>query len=255
MYSKIYEFCKVKNKGNCYQNGSEPTPRVKWLLNLLTEMGIEYELDEFEDGDEVVSKNEDIDIPDDVLNKIKSGLKEPTRPERRERREVRPRRRGYNFFDFEFGGERSVNKFYNIVMRGTSGKFVVAHHDIVNPASDNANDNSCSVINAIMTKKNLPSTTVILLDGEECGGIGSRRASQQMLAGNYGNYEWVLNLELTGKGGKYFFMGDYPGPLSNHIKSVLNPPIVRTPFNDAVIFSGHGIDSVVINPIPPLQCK
>jgi hypothetical protein len=42
---------------------------------------------------------------------------------------------------------------------------VVAHHD-VNNKIDNANDNSASVINAIMIKKLLPSINVILLDGE-----------------------------------------------------------------------------------------
>jgi hypothetical protein len=41
---------------------------------------------------------------------------------------------------------------------------VVAHHDV--NKIDNANDNSASVINAIMIKKLLPSINVILLDGE-----------------------------------------------------------------------------------------
>jgi hypothetical protein len=130
---------------------------------------------------------------------------------------------------------------------------VVAHHDIVNPNIDNANDNSASVINAIMIKKLRPEIHVVLLDGEESGGIGSQRISEQINDGYFGQIDWVLNLELTGKGGKYFFIGNYPGRLSNHIKSIFDCPITNTPYNDSVTFRKNGIDSCVINPIPPLN--
>jgi hypothetical protein len=141
---------------------------------------------------------------------------------------------------------------YNLILQGTSNRMVVAHHDVSNPKIDNANDNSASVINAIMIKKLLPTMNVILLDGEEVGGIGSNRASEQINEGKFGEIEWVLNLELSGKGGKHFFIGDYPGPLTNHIKILFDCPIVRTPFNDSVTFRRNGIDSVVINPLPPV---
>ncbi len=141
---------------------------------------------------------------------------------------------------------------YNIILQGTSNRMVVAHHDVNNHNIDNANDNSASVINAIMIKKLLPTMNVILLDGEEFGGIGSNRASQQINEGKFGDIEWVLNLELSGKGGKHFFIGDYPGPLTDHIKTLFDCPIVRTPFNDSVTFRRNGIDSVVINPLPPV---
>ena len=140
---------------------------------------------------------------------------------------------------------------YNIIMRGTSNRMVVAHHDIVNPNIDNANDNSASVINSIMIKKIMPEMNVVILDGEEVGGWGSQRCSELINDGFFGDIEWVLNLELTGKGGKYFFIGDYPGRLTTHIKSIFNCPIVKTPFNDSVTFRRNGIDSCVINPLPP----
>lgn len=141
---------------------------------------------------------------------------------------------------------------YNIIMLGNSNKMVVAHHDINNHNTDNANDNSCSVINAIMVKKLMPNINVVLTDGEEFGGLGAQRTADLILDGYFGNIDWVLNLELTGKGGKYFFIGNYPGELTNTILSKFNCPIVRTPFNDSVIFRKNGIDSVVINPLPPL---
>ena len=194
MYDKIYDFCKVRNIGNIYKNGDEPTPRVVFLMNLLDSEGIDYKLDTF--------KNSDITC-------------------------------------------------YNIIMRGTSNRMVVAHHDIVNPNIDNANDNSASVINSIMIKKIMPEMNVVILDGEEVGGWGSQRCSELINDGFFGDIEWVLNLELTGKGGKYFFIGDYPGRLTTHIKSIFNCPIVKTPFNDSVTFRRNGIDSCVINPLPP----
>ena len=145
------------------------------------------------------------------------------------------------------------NTCYNLILKGDSDRMVVAHHDIVNPNIDNANDNSASVINAIMIKKLMPKINVVLLDGEECGGLGSQRVSDQINNGYFNTIDWVLNLELTGKGGKYFFIGDYPGKLSNHIKSIFDCPITNTPYNDSVTFRKNGIDSVVINPIPPLN--
>ena len=69
-----------------------------------------------------------------------------------------------NLLDKE-GIEYEIDRFpvndttdgFNINLIGNSNQFVVAHHDIVNPKSDNANDNSCSVINAIALKKLIPS--------------------------------------------------------------------------------------------------
>ena len=145
------------------------------------------------------------------------------------------------------------NTCFNLILKGDSDRMVVAHHDIVNPNIDNANDNSASVINAIMIKKLMPHINVVILDGEECGGLGSQRVSDQINEGYFNTIDWVLNLELTGKGGKYFFIGNYPGKLSDHIKSIFDCPITNTPYNDSVTFRKNGIDSVVINPIPPLN--
>ena len=197
MYNKIYDFCKVRNKGIVYQNDPKtPTPRVNFLLDLIRSEGIEFELDKF-------------------------PVKGTTG--------------------------------YNIIMKGTSNRMVVAHHDIVNPQTDNANDNSASVINAIMIKKLLPEMNVVLLDGEEVGGLGSQRCSDMINENYFGSIEWVLNLELSGRGGKYFFIGDYPGKLTDHILSIFDCPIVKTPYNDSVTFRQNNIDSVVINPLPPIK--
>lgn len=196
IYERIYDFCKVRNTGSIYKNTDTPTPRVQFLMQLLEEEGIDYELDKF--------------IVDDIIG-------------------------------------------YNIILRGDSDKMLVAHHDIVNPNVDNANDNSASVINAIALKKMLPQIHVVLLDGEEIGGVGAQRVSEQINAGDFGDISFVLNLELTGRGGKRFFSGNYPGPLYDKIKSLFNNPTLDTPFNDSVIFRKNGIDSCVINPLPVIE--
>lgn len=195
IYKKITDFCAIRNLGSCRKNTQEPTPRVKFIMSLLDEEGIKYELDQFLEG---------------------------------------------------------RNYYYNIIMRGSSNRMIIAHHDIVNPNIDNANDNSASVINVIATKKLRPNINAVIVDGEEMGGVGSTRLGNQINAGEFGNIEWVLNFELTGKGGKYFFIGRYPGPLSDRIINMFNCPIVDTPFNDSVTLRRLGIDSVVINPLPPL---
>jgi hypothetical protein len=155
--------------------------------------------------------------------------------------------------DYELDTYQSrENTCYNIILKGDSDRMVVAHHDIVNPNIDNANDNSASVINAIMVKKLMPHINVVLLDGEEYGGLGSQRVSEQINEGYFGTIDWVLNLELTGKGGDTFFIGDYRGVLFDHIKSIFDCVVYKTPFNDSVVFRKNGIDSCVINPLPTL---
>lgn len=207
MYNKIYNFCKVKNLGGIYKNGTSPTPRVKFIMDLLKSEKISFGIDQFSIEDE--------------FNWFK--------------RSRRNNQKNYGF---------------NVVMKGSSSKMVVAHHDIVNINSDNANDNSASVINAIMLKKLIPELTVVLLDGEEVGGLGSDNLAKEIDNGDFGNIDWVLNLELTGIGGEKFFIGNYPGNLYDHINDLFDCPTFSTPFNDSVIFRQYGIDSCVINPLP-----
>jgi hypothetical protein len=144
---------------------------------------------------------------------------------------------------------------YNIILPGEeeSGKMVVAHHDVNNPEIDNANDNSASVINAIALKLARPWLHVVLLDGEEVGGLGAERLARSVLSGAYGKIDWVLNLELTGKGGDRFFIGDAPSRLGTSIVERFGCPSCATPFNDSVVLREHGIDSCVINSLPVLN--
>jgi len=153
--------------------------------------------------------------------------------------------------DFQGGGTTC----YNVILTGSSNKWVTCHHDIVNMNSNNAQDNSCSIINAIMLKSIAPHINVAILDGEEFGGIGSTYLSNKMLNGDYGVVDWILNLELTGLGGKEFLIcsSNLDKPLSTKVRNLFKCDIVNVPFNDSVIFRSNGFDSIVINPLPRLD--
>lgn len=136
--------------------------------------------------------------------------------------------------------------FYDIFCFGSSNRFLSAHYDIVNIKSDNANDDSASVINCIAYKLKNPSVNIILLDGEEPPfmGAGSDFASKYLKKNNI-NVEWIFNLELTGVG-KYFFIDNINTPLSKHIVSLFPDVLVTpTPFNDSHIFRKNGFISNV----------
>lgn len=247
IYNKINEFCKVRNNGNCYKNGPEPTPRVKFLIKILEEEGIPYELDIFEE-----------EVPKFNWNDYYQSI---NRFRIQKPRKFKKRKYFDDIEDIEENvdaenvntDKKEKNLLFNIVMKGTSDKMIIAHHDVNNHTIDNANDNSASCINVIAAKKLRPEINAVLVDGEEFGGKGSKRLAKQINNGDFGKISWVLNIELSGKGGKYFFIGNNPGPLFNHVKKLFDCPVTSVPFNDSVTLRSAGIDSIVINPAPPMS--
>lgn len=158
-----------------------------------------------------------------------------------------------NFVDSFCSQFETENNFHNIVIPGNSNYMVIAHHDILNPNSENANDNSASVINALFLKLLVPGLHVVLTDGEEVAMKGARRLGEQIQQGVFGEIRSVLNLELSGKGGENFLIGNHHGHLSDKINKLFDPPMYRTPPNDALPLQSMGIDAVVINPLPLLE--
>ena len=155
-------------------------------------------------------------------------------------------------FEALFTGGEDNNNYFNIYLKGSSDKMFIAHHDICNPKTDNANDNSASIINCLSLKKLHPEVNIAIIDGEEppSMGIGSNRLGFKICEGHFGKISWVLNLELTGVGGQNFFVGNYKGPLLNKIVKLFNPPMIQPPFNDSVILRRYGIDSTVVTTLP-----
>lgn len=150
------------------------------------------------------------------------------------------------------GRNREEVFLYNFYLRGTSNKMVIAHHDIANPNVDNCNDNSASVINAIAAKILNPELNVCITDCEEFGGKGAQRLSEKINAGEFGEIEFVVNLELTAVGGMNFFTEKYPDSrLYQKIMTLFpNTPTVHVPFHDGMILRRNLIDSLVLNPLP-----
>ena len=155
-----------------------------------------------------------------------------------------------------------MNLFHNIYCRGNSTLLFTAHHDITGN-SEGANDNSASVINLLALKMLRPEANIAFTDGEEIGGIGAEQLSQNINS-IFPDTTSILNLELTGLGGKRFFLGKSRNGIqyiSEFIKEMdifqgdYPVPEINTPFNDSVIFNRNQIDSVVINPLPVLNEK
>lgn len=139
--------------------------------------------------------------------------------------------------------------FHNIYLMGNSNKYISAHYDIINTESDNANDNSASVINAIAYKLFNPSINVLILDGEEPPymGAGSLIASNYLKSNNK-DVEWILNLELTGKG-RGFITDNVPTRLKKNLMLFDDITQQNLPKNDAVIFRDNGIPSNVLTTV------
>lgn len=130
----------------------------------------------------------------------------------------------------------------------------LAHHDIVNPHSENCNDNTASVCNLLALashfKDNKPSKNVVIAftDAEEIGGYGSRELADKIYHGKFGNVEYAINVELTAYGTHIWMDDKYldaKSKLSNVARQI-EPNIVSvaTPFNDSVVLREHGVDSV-----------
>ena len=166
----------------------------------------------------------------------------------------------------ELGFEYSVDRWteeafplYNIYLHGNGPLMLMAHHDIHNPNSENANDNSASIVNALLLKTLKLEVPICFTDAEEFGLFGAKRLANLIL--NKKNEEFapharsVLNLELSGRGGGYFFVGRNLGKrslISEFIASLFDNPTYSVPSNDSFILEELGIDSCVINPLPPM---
>lgn len=228
-YEWLVDMIAVRNHRNSYRpNFSPVTNRAMFIINALNSLGVQYELDIFDDA-------------------------------------------GYDLYNYE------RPKLVNIIVKfnSRSGRPAIvfsAHHDIANPNSENCQDNSASVCNlihlcsilkqeAIGENKDINTSRpviIVFLDKEEAGGAGSRRMSQRLLRGDFGAYEYNINLELTGLGKKIWVDVEnfrYKTKPASVLKfdEVLGESgyyKVSTPFSDAIIFRRCGIDSVCIGILP-----
>jgi len=162
-----------------------------------------------------------------------------------------------DFYNDIENDDNTVDYINNLVLEGKNEKIIVAHYDIQNVNSDNANDNSASVINAITLKYLYPEITVVLTDGEEFPfqGEGARIFGYEISRGRWEknknslkNIKWILNLELTGIG-RNVCVSEYKNRKldgSDHlceiIKNNFNGKIIDMPKNDATVLTKRYVD-------------
>ena len=285
-FSVLADFCKTRNRGRADSNGNTPPPRVQFLLDLIAKVGLTAELDvwvgnRFQRGTDL---EHIINFSAGEIDTVVDGMDHLTTEQKIEEKRVlriafaefyKPINELRTKFDeldrrqpksaeariykmmvkFKSDIANSVdNNFYNIYIKGTGNCAIMAHHDIVNPGSDNCNDNSASCINVIAAKLLNPSVHVIINDAEEIGGLGAERSAHKIVDGHFGELDFVLNLELTAVGGKNFFIEKYSK--SKLFERVLDlfpgVDLYSTPFHDGMVLRRFGIDSLVINPLPRL---
>ncbi|MDP2692707.1 MAG: M28 family peptidase [bacterium] len=128
----------------------------------------------------------------------------------------------------------------------------------------------CAILKeqAIGESKNIISQRPVIIvfsDKEEVGGTGSRYFSGRMLRGDFGTIEYVLNLELTGLGDRKGIWVDTEN-IKRWKKDILvkTPAILKcdeilgvggyqevyTPFSDSFVMRRCGVDSVCIGILP-----
>ena len=161
----------------------------------------------------------------------------------------------YNIEKDIFFNKSRNRKYINLYYYKDNGSndtiVLLAHHDINNPKSMNANDNSASIINLInlIKKYNLNLSKNILItftDAEEIVDIrnnGAYHLGEKINRGDFKDVKLTINLELTAHGKNIWYEHD---TILNHLLIKNNASKVSTPFNDSHSLRKLGIPSVCI---------
>lgn len=147
--------------------------------------------------------------------------------------------------------EDPFNRGVNFYCEGSSKYLVVAHYDAVY-SEYSANDNTASVINLLEIKKLNPELNVAFLDSEEFPyfAAGSSHMAQRIVNEELTLPEFVINLELTGRGNNWY-LGKNQGVIStNKIQSFRKCTEMEVPISDSTRFLEYDIDAVVLTLIP-----
>ena len=136
------------------------------------------------------------------------------------------------------------------------GLLFLAHHDINNEVSENAQDNTssvCQLLSMMQKVKTMELNRPIhfaLVDSEEHVNFnccGSQVLSEDIHGGEFGDIELCVNLELTGLG-KHIWVSNFEKFSENNTEIIekLNAQKVRTPYNDAYVLTIHGVPAICI---------
>ncbi len=155
-------------------------------------------------------------------------------------------------------------KFVNLYFYKDNGASdticLLAHHDINNPKSLNANDNSASIVNLLNLIRNYnlnigKNILIAFTDAEEIVDLknnGAWQLSQKIKEGVFGNVKIAINLELTAYGSNIWY--EHDSILNPYLKE-LNATKVKTPFNDSHSLRAAGISSTCIGTVEDEDIK
>ncbi len=139
----------------------------------------------------------------------------------------------------------------------------LAHHDVVDPDSENCQDNSASVANLmdlcsrLAQRKPRHTVVVAFTDGEELGRpwrSGAQRLARHILEGRHGAVQYAVNLDLTAGGTETTYGCRRDHALTAAVQH-LHPGMHRLdiPFNDAVVLESAGIPCACFGLLTPAE--
>lgn len=157
------------------------------------------------------------------------------------------------------GNLRYVN--IKVLFKGTNQNETVAfvaHHDIANKASENAQDNTASVCNLLdlisklKGKELIRNVLVCFTDAEETVDVfnsGASKLAMDITSMKYGRVPYAVNLELTGLGKKLWVSTFGQNELFKKCIE-LGAKFKQTPYSDTMALTKNGVVSVCIGILP-----
>lgn len=170
----------------------------------------------------------------------------------------------YNIECFYLCGRYGYNIYVDIGNKDDNKCIVFnAHHDVYNINSENANDNTASIINLILLINKLKLETLnkrylfVFTDGEEYGWHGVLPAIN-FINKNGMSIEFVINLELTGVGKTAWIeIASSHNKMNDFLERVMSEEFKSNklicPFNDAAIYRNNGITAFTIGTINKIE--
>lgn len=128
-------------------------------------------------------------------------------------------------------------------------RFLMAHYDVMNMQSENANDNTAGllVILQYLKDRTFPehcNIVAVFTDAEEKGALGAYFLSQSIKEGRFGDVEFVLNLDVVARG-HTVVTENAPSALGQRLEH-LGVRRIFIPYNDSYPLRAEHIDSVVL---------
>ena len=235
-YELLSEMIHVRNYRRSHQSNFSPfTPRTMFIINTLNAIGMQYELDIFDDAGYDLFDYDNEKLVN-IIVKFGSKSGQPA---------------------IVFSAHHDIVKSDSQNCQDNSASVCNLLHLCAKLKEYTYGEN-----NTLLEQRPV---IIVFTDKEECGGVGARRMSGRLLRGDLGKFEYIINLELTGLGkslwiDRFNFQepSDEKTPVMLKFDSeigVENYSDVKTPFSDATIFRRCGIDAICIGILPEEQIK